>query len=146
MAGPRHPFRRSPHPTYWKLFPVAALVICLVSAGPAAVSAPDDDKRKSKKDGVRNDFLLIGTVFTEEGFLLRGTEIRVRRVGEPKVRWRGVSDRRGEFAVRVPGGAEYEMTVAAKGFQEQARKVDARTGSREDLVFRLAPAPKGKKK
>ncbi len=41
-------------------------------------------------------------------------------------------------------GAEYEMTVMAAGYQEQARKIDARTGNREDLVFRLPQASGGK--
>ena len=85
-------------------------------------------------------------MFTEKGFALLGAEIRVRRAGESKSRWEARSDRRGEFAVRVPRGAEYEMSVSAKGYQQQMRRIDARTGNHEDLVFRLQPASGGKPK
>ncbi len=101
---------------------------------------------QSKKGAHENDFVLFGTVFAEKGFALPGAEVRVRRAGERKPRWEARSDRRGEFAVRVPRGAEYEMSVSAKGYQEQTRKIDARTGSREDLLFRLQPASGGKPK
>ena len=98
-----------------------------------------------KKGAPENDFLVLGTVFTEQGLALPGAAVRVRRAGDRKTRWEARSDRRGEFALRVPKGAEYELSVAAAGYQEQARKIDARAGSREDLVFRLQRASGGKK-
>ncbi len=107
-------------------------------------SAADD--AQSKKGAHENDFLLFATVFTEKGLALPGAEVRVRRAGERKPRWEARSDRRGECAVRVPRGGEYKMSVSAKGYQEQTRKIDARTGSRGDLVFRLQPASGGKPK
>ena len=69
----------------------------------------------------------------------------MRRSGQSKVRWEGRSDRRGEFAARIPQGADYEMSVTASGYQEQTRKISAKAGDREDLVFRLTPAQEGKK-
>ncbi len=128
----RHPSTGSRHPTYWMLTLIATLLWGL--AGPAPAPAAE----QSRKGAHENDFLLFGTVFTEQGLALPGAEVRVRRAGERKVRWEARSDRRGEFAVRVPQGAEYEMSVQARGYQEQTRKIDARSGSREDLVFRLA--------
>jgi len=106
-------------------------------AGPAA-------GEQGKKSAHESDFLMFGTVFTEAGLALPGAEVRVRRAGERKMRWEARSDRRGEFAVRVPRGAEYEISVSAAGHQAETRKIDARTGSRQDLVFRLAPASGGK--
>lgn len=103
---------------------------------------PDEPQKKPR---LSDQFLIFGTVFEESGFLLPGAEIQVRRAGEKKVRWRQVSDRRGEFAVRVPPGAGYELTVKAKGFEEQSRRIDARTGNREDLIIRMKPLPEGKK-
>lgn len=111
-----------------------------VTPGWAAVEA------QGKKGAHEEDFLLFGTVFTEQGFALPGAEIRVRRAGERKGRWEARSDRRGEFAVRVPRGAEYEISVSAKGYQGQTRKIDAKTGNRQDLVFRVQPASGGKPK
>ena len=107
---------------------------------PAAETQAEEKKKKERPQ----DFVIFGNVFTEQGFSLPGVEAAVRVAGEKKIRWRAVSDRRGEFAVHVPGGAEYEVTVRAKGFQEQTRKVNGRSGIREDCVFRMQRPPGGK--
>ncbi len=125
----RHPFPGAGHPTYAMLALFATLLLGLVPAAAA---------EQSRKSAHEKDFLLFGTVFNEQGFALPGAQVRVHRAGERKVRWEARSDRRGEFAVRVPRGGEYEMSVAAAGYQEQTHKIDARTGDREDLIFRLA--------
>lgn len=104
----------------------------------AAQHAAESGQRK--KSTRQQEFLVFGTVFTEQGFALAGAGIRVRRAGERKARWEARSDRRGEFAVRVPPGEEYEINIRAVSYQEQTQKVDAKTGNRADLVFRLAPA------
>lgn len=151
-----HPFPRSSHPTYWRLMPLAALLLSL--AGPASYAraepsvsiarTPDaaGNTDQHQKGAHENDFLLFGTVFTERGFALPGAAIRVRRAGEKKVRWEARSDPRGEFAVRVPAGDAYEMTISATGYQGETRKIDAKTGNRVDLVFRLSPASGGRPK
>jgi len=133
------------------LVSVAALLMSLVAlASPVgtiqAMWGAATHSDQGKKSAHADDFLLFGTVFTEQGFALPGAEIRVRRVGERKTRWEARSDRRGEFAVRVPRGAEYQMSVSAAGYREQTRRVDARTGSHEDFVFRLPSASRGKPK
>lgn len=116
------------------------------SAIPPAGQTPAPEKNeKKKKHSHEHDFLLIGTVFTEKGFSLEGAELHVRRASEKKFRWEARTDRRGEFAVRVQQGADYKLIVRAPGYQEQMRAVDAKSGDREDLVFRLAPA-EGKSK
>jgi hypothetical protein len=107
-----------------------------------ANTALPDQKQKPCRE-----FLLFGTVFRGPGFALPGAEIAVRRAGEKKVRWRAQSDARGEFAVCVPPGAEYEMTVTAKGFREETRKADARQGAqgdRADFVFLMKREAKDK--
>ena len=151
----RHLLACSRHLTYWLPTTVGVLALSFVGGlVPLAVQAQMGSTqkaeaapaKKSKTEVFERQFLMFGTVFTEQGFSLPGAEIRVRRAGERKVRWEARSDRRGEFAVRVPKGAEYELTVKAQGFQEQMRKVDARAGSREDIVFRLQPVVGGKKK
>jgi hypothetical protein len=92
-----------------------------------------------------NDFLIRGTVFTEKALSFPGVQLRIRRSGEKKFRWEDRTNSRGEFAIRVPQGTQYEMVVRAKGFAEQAKTIDARTGSGENnVVFRMEPAKKGK--
>jgi hypothetical protein len=127
----RHPFPGPRHPTCAMLILLTVLLYGLVGLGPPAGA------EQSPKSTHEDDFLLFGTVFNEQGLALPGARVRVRRAGERKVRWEAQSDRRGEFGVRVPRGAEYEMNVRASGYPEQRRKLDARTGSREDLVFRM---------
>ena len=64
---------------------------------------------------------------------------------QKKVRWRAMSDRRGEFGIRVPLGAEYEVAIHARGFAKAERKVDGKVGQRFDFLVRLQPVPsKGK--
>ena len=140
LTSSRHPFRPVSHPTVWLLVAVLLLGV----AAPAA--AGDDPKPKQKKQPLAEQFLVFGTVFDDRGFLFPGARIRIRRAGEKKIRGEAWSDRRGEFGIRVPTGAEYEVELTAKGFQTESRKVDARDSRREDIVFRLTPASKGEKK
>ena len=131
---------------------ICAALTCCLALAPASLSrgraerldgaATDQKERRSHQ----NDFLIFGTVFTEKGLSFPGAAIRVRRAGEKKVLGEATSDRQGEFAVRVPQGTEYEITVSANGFQDEIRKLDAKVGDREDVVFRMKPATGGKTK
>ena len=91
-----------------------------------------------------NDFVIFATIFTDQGFALPGAKVRVRRTDEQKFRWEAMSDQRGELGIRVKQGAEYEVTIAARGFKPETRKVDAREGNREDLTLQLERLGGGK--
>ena len=91
-----------------------------------------------------HDFVIFATVFTDQGFALPGARVRVRLADEPKFRWEAVSDRRGELGIRVKQGAEYELTIEARGFKTQTRPIDAREGNQEDLTLRMERASEGK--
>ena len=110
---------------------------------PASQSAPSSESTSKQNPNLSatrhsNDFLVRGTVFTQEGFALPGAELRIRRSAEKKFRWLTVSNSRGDFAVRVKMGADYEVLVRAKGFAEQSAPVDAKTGDRyKNMVFRM---------
>ena len=101
---------------------------------------------KKKKHSYADDFLVRGTVFTPDGLSFPGVELRLRRSGEKKFRWETYTNLRGEFAVRVPQGADYEVAARAKGFAEQSRALDAKNGREESLVFRMEPVKPGAKK
>jgi hypothetical protein len=93
-----------------------------------------------------NDFLIHGSVFNNKALAFPGVKLRVRRAGEQKFRWEDYTNSRGEFAIRVPQGPEYEMVVHAKGFADQTKVVDAKNGTNDNnLVFRMEPAAGGKK-
>lgn len=89
---------------------------------------------------------MLGTVFTEKAYALPGARIRIRRSSEKKFRWETYTNSRGEFALRIPQGNEYEIVVLAKGFTDQTNAVSAKSGISEDtVVYRMQPASGGKK-
>lgn len=93
-----------------------------------------------------NDFVIRGTVFSDKALSFPGAELRVRRAGEKKFRWQDYTNSRGEFAIRVPQGPQYEMVVRAKGFAEQTRTIEAKAGQdANNLVFRMERSTPSKK-
>ena len=108
-------------------------------------SSSNAGKHGKQKYSHANDFLIHGTVFTDKARSFPGVELRIRRAGEKKIRWRDYTNSRGEFAMRVPQGREYEMLIHAKGFADQSRTFDAKRGLTEErVVFTMEPA--GEKK
>jgi|SRR5215470_14135264 len=105
------------------------------TAAPASVESSNKKKTTSRH---QHDFLIKGTVFTQEGLSFAGARVRIRKVGEKSFHWQDVANSRGEFAIRVVQGAQYEVVVDAKGCKEQKKPVDA-TGSEriEDVVFHM---------
>jgi hypothetical protein len=123
------------------VFPTPLSRSALASSPQSSSSA----KSGKQKYSHANDFLIRGTVFTDKALSFPGVQLRIRRAGEKKFRWDDQTNSRGEFAIRVPQGAQYEMVVRAKNFADQIRTIDARTGSGENnVVFRMEPAKKGK--
>src|SRR5258708_5459943 len=111
----------------------------------AAKTPAAPGKTDKKKYSHANDLLIRGTVFTDKALSFPGVQLRIRRAGEKKFRWESYTNSRGEFAVRVPQGSNYEMVIRAKGFAEQTRTFNAKSGDNEEsLVFRMQPATGGK--
>jgi hypothetical protein len=109
-------------------------------------SAASTKKPAKKKYSHADDFLIRGTVFNDKALSAPGVQLRIRRAGDKKFRWESYTNSRGEFAVRVPQGSAYEMVIRAKGFAEQTRTIDAKSGGNEEsIAFRLEPTVGGKK-
>ncbi len=109
-------------------------------AGPAQDSSSKADKPNKKKYSHLNDFLVRGTVFNEKALSFPEVELRLRKEGDKKFKWETYTNSRGEFAVRVPQGSNYEILVHVKGFVDQTRTVEAKGGGNEEtLVFRMQP-------
>ena len=91
-------------------------------------------------------FLIRGTIFDQQGLSVPGVELRIRRAGEKKFHWSTYANSRGEFAIRVPPGNQYEVVVQSKSFTESAQQVNAANGQDEQsLIFHMEPVP-GRKK
>jgi len=109
-------------------------------------SAPATSSKNAQRYSHANDFLIRGTVFTNHAISFPGVQLRIRRSGEKKFRWEDRTNSRGEFAIRVPQGSQYEMVVRAKGFTDQAKTIDAHNGAGQDnVVFRMEPVKGGRK-
>ncbi len=111
---------------------------------PPAATPPTASSSSKPRYSHAHDFLIRGTVFTPSALAFPGVRLRIRRANEKKFRWDTYTDSRGEFAVRVPQGIQYEMVIVVKGFADQTRTINAANGLSEDtVVFRMEP-PEGK--
>ena len=119
---------------------LAAFALLLLTV--TASSAVTPQEKKKSREGTA---LLYGTVFTEEGFALRGAAVRVRRKDAKKPKWKTATNSRGEFAVRLPrASGDYEVTVAAKGYENATREFTVTLEEEFNFYFRLKHPPKDK--
>jgi len=146
-------------PRWFILAGRAVLLICLAPAfsrahepapptpqTPPVSQAAAPEKSQKEKYSHANDFLIMGTIFDPQGYAFAGVELRIRRSNEKKYRWDSYTNSRGEFAVRVPQGSDYEVVIHAKGFADQTRALDAKTGvSEARIVFHMESAEGAKK-
>jgi len=93
----------------------------------------------AKKGKAIPSFLIIGTVFDEHALSFPGVQVRIRRAGEKKYKWETQTDSRGEFAVRVPPGHDYEVSVHIKKYRDQTKNVDSKVDVQQRLSIRLEP-------
>jgi hypothetical protein len=89
-------------------------------------------------------FLIIGTVFNETALSFPGVQVRVRQAGDKKYRWQTYTNSRGEFAVRVPPGYDYEVTVHMKKYADQTKTVDSKADVQQRLSIQLEPLGQAK--
>ncbi len=132
----RHPLSLFGHLTFVRLTIALACMICL--AGALFAIAPAGGAQNVSGSHA-HDFVIFATVFNDRGFALFGARARVRRAEEKKFRWEAASDHQGELAVRVPRGAQYELTIEARGFKTLTRTIDTRQDNRADLTIRMEP-------
>jgi len=100
-TGQRHGICKS-----WILVGSFGLLLSLpVNAGKLGLtSSPQSSKPEA--DAKKNYALIYGTVWDEDDHPMAGVPITIRRASDKKPKWELVSDRRGEFAQRVPVGAQ----------------------------------------
>lgn len=68
----------------------------------------------------------------------------MKPAGGKKFLWETYTNSRGEFAVRVPPGAQYEVQVHVKKYLDQAKNVDATVDVQQRLSIQLQPADQTK--
>jgi len=113
------------------------------STGQAPVSSSVSTSGKIKSKPVPS-FLIIGTVFNDKALSFPGVQVRIRQTGEKKFRWETYTNSRGEFAVRVPPGYDYEVVIQEKNYAGQTRSVDGKVDVQQRLSVQLEPLSKTK--
>jgi uncharacterized membrane protein len=81
--------------------------------------------------------VVAGSVFDSDGRSLPGCKVMVVSESNSKQKQQALTDRRGEFAVRVPVG-RYVVSVTAKGFQAQQKTVQLEEGEKSNATFQLS--------
>lgn len=109
-------------------------------------ATPESSSTHKAKYSHANDLLIRGTVFNDRALSLQGVKLQIRRAEEKKIRWETYTNFRGEFAIRVPQGTDYEIVAEIKGFAKQSRAINAKNGNDEEkVVFRMEPVSGGNK-
>jgi hypothetical protein len=92
--------------------------------------------------------LIFGTVFDSNSQPVPGVKVKIARLkgDKPSKTWEHISDRRGEFAQRVPAGAaDYRVWAEIKREKNQPRstgpevKVHIENDERQDIGLHLIP-------
>jgi hypothetical protein len=110
-----------------------------VSGQQAPKSPPVDSKGRPIPS-----FLILGTVFDEKALSLAGVRVRIRRSDEKKFRWETFTNSRGEFAVRVVPGFEYEVATHMNKYRDQTQTVDSKVDVQQRLSIQLEPVSQSK--
>ena len=122
----------------------APATIVLLIAFCSALAGAQDSNAPAK------DYALIyGTVWGPDNTPVAGVPVSIRRATDKKAKWQLVSDRRGEFAQRVPPGKQDYIIVAeikvAKGEPKPQVMVAIDDNERKDVGLHL-PAPRTNQK
>ena len=107
------------------------------NSSPAQSTQKPDSTSTGKKKSLPA-YVILGTVFNEKALACPNARVQIRREAEKKFHWETYTNSRGEFAVRVPEGQEYEVVVKEKKYKEVSVKVSAKAGELQDrLSIRL---------
>jgi hypothetical protein len=104
---------------------------------PGARESDTGSSSSKTKNRLIPSFLILGTVFNENALSFAGVQVRIRRSGEKKFLWDTYTNSRGEFAVRVPPGYDYEVFVRVKKYEDQTQNVDGKVDVQQRLSIKM---------
>lgn len=122
--------------------PVFSLFVLAVLGLAAALAAPPQSTSAPQKNAALPDYALIyGTVWGPDNAPAAGVPITIRRAQDKKPKWELMSDRRGEFAQRVPPGKQDYVIQAnikvPKGQPKPEVTVQIDNDERKDIGLHL---------
>lgn len=124
----------------------AALLAAALLLGPVLMPEIAEARGKGGRKQEERFGVVAGTVFQESGFALSGARVTLTPEGNgddasPVKPQESITDRRGEFAFRVPAGSmRYTVKVEAKNWAPAQKSVEVEWNQRVDLSFRLQAA------
>jgi len=97
-----------------------------------------------KKPALDTPAIVSGSVYDDSGYAFPGADVTLApaaqsasSAGKTKP-MEAVSDARGEFVFHVPAGpAQYDVAVAAKGYQGQRKSVSVQDQERVEVTFQM---------
>jgi hypothetical protein len=112
-----------------------------VSQSGSGEQKPQSEANSSSKTKSKPlpSFLIIGTVFNEHALSFPRVQVLIRQAGAKKFKWQTYTNSRGEFAVRVFPGYDYEVATHVKRYEDQTQKVDAKVDVQQRLSIKLEP-------
>jgi len=111
----------------------------------STTATPESSSTTKGKRSHADELLIRGTVFNERGLSMHGVKLRTQRVNAKKNHWETYTNFRGEFAVRVPKGSDYQIAAEMKGFATQSQAVNGKDGAAEErVIFHMEPVKGGK--
>lgn len=117
------------------------LTRALIFAFLLSLAAPVSSSLQPQRLGRKKPYALIfGTVFGPDARPLSNVKIKIRRSTDKKAKWELISDRRGEFAQRVPAGtADYLISAKPhpKVAQNKEVKLHIENDERQDITVHL---------
>jgi hypothetical protein len=122
---------------------------CLLLSWSIAASATSGQPAAQKQAKTADYALIIGTVWGPDNRRVAGIPIRIRSTTGKKVKWDLVSDSQGEFAQRVPPGAQDYIIQAdvktSKGQPKPEITVKIEDNERKDVGIHLTELPANRK-
>lgn len=134
-----------------RLRSLAAYVLPVLACACAALAAarPSPQAAPPAKAPLKDYALIYGTVWAPDDTPAIGVPVSIRRAGDKKPKWELVSDRRGEFAQRVPPGKDDYIIQAnikvPKGQPKPEVTVHIDYNERQDVGLHLTATGQNKK-
>lgn len=127
---------------------VVCLLLASASASIAAPLPPAPEQAPPTQAPAKDYALIYGMVWGPDDRPAAGVPITIRRSADAKPKWKLVSDRRGEFAQRVPAGQDDYIVQAdikvPKGEPKPEITVKIDNNEREDVSLHLKSVPGSK--
>ena len=120
----------------------ASLLLSLLIFAPCVLTARSAPIPQSSSHPSKYDYALIyGTVWGPDNHPVAGVPIKIRRAQDKKAKWELVSDSHGEFAQRVPPGAQDYIIEAdikmPKGQPKPQAQAHIDNNERQDISIHL---------